>query len=461
MKIRVVESQLSQKLVHTRIPFKFGAHVLRAVPLAEMSVSIEIESGGFMHGRSSDLLMPKWFEKNPERSPQEDSEALADSAREASQIALAHSGGTAFEIWESVYSDHVGGRDHNDSDALVKGFGAAMVERAMIDAVCHASGLSFYGALSKGVLGFDSARVIEETRGWDPASLPPPARTIDVRHTVGMLDPLVASDISSSDGVRDGLPHALDEDIASYGLKWFKIKVCGDPLADSERLRDIARVVFDHAGDDFRFTLDGNEQCTDLDSFAEMLIELRPDPVCGRLIEKIVLIEQPLPRGTSFGDSSGIKHLSQIAPVIIDEADTDAGAFARAIDTGYSGVSIKACKGVFRAVANRALIDVRGDKRLFQSGEDLTNLGSIPLQQDLALQATLGMTNVERNGHHYFRGLEHLSTQSCSRLSESHPKLYVVEDGLTHLRISNGSLDLESLIDQVGFGGTLGSIDGE
>ena len=86
--------------------------------------------------------------------------------------------------------------------------------------------------------------------------------------------------------------------------------------------------------------------------------------------------------------------MSSIAPLIIDEADTDIDAFRRAIDLGYAGVSIKACKGVFRALANRALLDAMDQKHLFQSGEDLTNLASIPLQQDLALQVTLGISTL-------------------------------------------------------------------
>jgi cyclopropane fatty-acyl-phospholipid synthase-like methyltransferase len=39
------------------------------------------------------------------------------------------------------------------------------------------------------------------------------------------------------------------------------------------------------------------------------------------------------------------------------------------------------------------------------SGEDLCNVGPVALLQDLVVQAALGVTSVERNGHHYFKGL--------------------------------------------------------
>jgi hypothetical protein len=43
-------------------------------------------------------------------------------------------------------------------------------------------------------------------------------------------------------------------------------------------------------------------------------------------------------------------------------------------------------------------------RRYFLSGEDLTTQAGLALQQDLALAATLGITHIERNGHHYVDG---------------------------------------------------------
>lgn len=465
MLIQPVASNLITRPVHTRIPFKFGVQILNEVPLAELAVEVETSDGRRMVGRSSDLLVPKWFEKNPDTTPAEDSEALARSISEAVNLAIelgrtagAHS---AFDIWHVSYQDLVARHPNHQPDILVRGFGTHMLERALIDATCRLADCTFREAILNDRLGFSASRVIPATRDWLPARLPMPADSISVRHTVGMLDPLRLSDIPPEQRIEDGLPQALEEDIDAYGLKWFKIKVGGNPQQDARRLKDIASVVMPKVGNDAAFTLDGNEQCEDLESFAGMLEDLKSDPIAGALVERLTLIEQPLPRTATF-DPAANRHLNQlsaIAPVIIDEADTDSEAFHRAISLGYSGVSIKACKGIFRALANRALIDLHPNQGLFQSGEDLTNLGSIPLQQDLALQSTLGVSNVERNGHHYFRGLDHLPEDQQAMITRALPGLYHRDADLTRLSIRNGTIDLKGIRDGIGLGGPLASLE--
>ena len=465
MQIRVVETRFAERSLQTRLPFKFGVQVLESERLAELEVVVETADGKRATGRASDLLVPKWFEKNPESTPEQDASDLADSIKAAASIACALGDAAGahpvFELWSVIHSERVGARDHHHADALVRGFGVAMVERGMIDAAARLAGCSFNQALREGLYGFNPRRLVGEASGWTADRLPDPSRTIDVRHTVGMLDPLSVAEIPPDQRIDDGLPQSLEEDINAYGLRWFKVKVCGDPDQDAARLRDIGRVVASRVPGDARFTLDGNEQCTDLDGFAGMLEDLRSDPDAGPLIERLVLIEQPLPRRETFdpGANAALPRLAALAPVIIDEADTDADAFRRAIALGYAGTSIKSCKGIFRAIANRALIDVRrgeGVQHLFQSAEDLTTLGSIPLQQDLALQATLGMTHVERNGHHYFRGLDHLPDLVATELAEALPALYRRDGDLTRLRIEDGALSLEGVIDGTGLGGPLG-----
>ena len=122
MLIQPVASHLITRPVHTRIPFKFGVQVLNEVPLAELAVEVESSDGRRMVGRSSDLLVPKWFEKNPETTPEEDSEALArsiaqavDLAMELGQTAGAHS---AFDIWYVSYQDLVARHPNHQPDIL-------------------------------------------------------------------------------------------------------------------------------------------------------------------------------------------------------------------------------------------------------------------------------------------------------------------------------------------------------
>ena len=106
--------------------------------------------------------------------------------------------------------------------------------------------------------------------------------------------------------------------------------------------------------------------------------------------------------------------------MLIDESDAELDSFTRAVALGYRGVSTKNCKGIVKSFLNRSLVERenRGralGQRLFMSAEDLTNVPVVPLQQDLATVRALGITHVERNGHHYVRGLAHCAGRSGAR----------------------------------------------
>ena len=54
-----------------------------------------------------------------------------------------------------------------------------------------------------------------------------PLGACDVRHTVGLGDPLTAADVTPEERVDDGLPQDLESSIRAYGLRYFKIKLTG------------------------------------------------------------------------------------------------------------------------------------------------------------------------------------------------------------------------------------------
>src|SRR3977135_3674311 len=93
--------------------------------------------------------------------------------------------------------------------------------------------------------------------------------SIDVRHTVGLVDPLTAAAAPAAERVNDGLPETLEEVVSYYRGRYYKLKVGGDIKADLERLGRIAAVL-DAAAGDYRATLDGNEQ----DDHVEGIVEL-------------------------------------------------------------------------------------------------------------------------------------------------------------------------------------------
>jgi hypothetical protein len=116
---------------------------------------------------------------------------------------------------------------------------------------------------------------------------------------------------------------------------------------------------------------------------------------------------------------------------------------------GYTGVSSKTCKGFYKSILNAArcaMHDARADgPPLFMSAEDLTTLAGVSVQQDLALVSLLGLTHVERNGHHFIDGMSFAPRSEQASFAAAHPDLYAAASGTARLRIDAGQLQLGSL----------------
>jgi hypothetical protein len=136
-------------------------------------------------------------------------------------------------------------------------------------------------------------------------------------------------------------------------------------------------------------------------------------------------------------------------PVIIDESDESLDAFPRAKALGYRGVSSKTCKGLYKSMINAARCAAWNEKNdaepFFLTGEDLTIQPGLALQQDLALVSLLGITHVERNGHHYVNGMADLPAGEQRAFLAAHPDLYERSHGAVRVRIERGELSIGSL----------------
>jgi hypothetical protein len=79
------------------------------------------------------------------------------------------------------------------------------------------------------------------------------------------------------------------------------------------------------------------------------------------------------------------------------------------------------------------------------SAEDLTTQAGIAVQQDLALVNLLGVSHVERNGHHYVNGMAAQPEAEQRGFLAAHPDLYEHSHGAVRLKISQGRLAVGSL----------------
>ena len=463
--LHVAEVAFARRPCKTRLPFCFGAVTLQEAELLTCRVTTRDASGREVMGWSEDLMPPRWFRKDTEATPGQDADELYASAKSAACCYVAQAPASAFAIWRAVLADCVDSQDHDQPDLLVRGFGVAIIERALLDACCRLAGLPFAQALRANTFGFEPKQVHAELADWDwQSDLPEPNPYATVRHTIGMLDVLRASDLDPRHRIDDGLPETLEEDIAAYGISWFKVKVGAGVEQDRARLLDLAAFF---AGHDVspQLTLDGNEQYDDLSQLAEVLEAVAEHAAGRELLSRVALIEQPLSRSNTFVAERhrDLSRVTRFAPLLIDEADSHPKAFLRGLDLGYRGVSVKNCKGVFRALCNFGLCK-RGPDR-FQSGEDLTNVGVLALHQDLVTGAVLGLPHVERNGHHYFRGLDHLDRDLADMALAAHPDIYrrlaappqaASGAATVALWIRSGRIDIASALAAVGYGQSFG-----
>ncbi len=436
--------------VHTRMPFRYGSACLTAAPILHVRVHIEGGSGKKAVGLAADCLPPLWFDKDPNKDFRRNVEDQLTAFQNAKEIYLVLGGTpqTAHDLWEAAFPRILDEAVSSGINALTAAFGGSFFERAVIDALCRLEGVTFFDALRKDLLGFDTSTDLVKK----------PASRVWCRHTVGLGDPITKGEIPAQERLNDGLPQALEEDIEFYGLRYFKVKVSGHHDRDVDRLSRMAALFAQRCHHGYFVTLDGNEQYRDLGEIGKLLEDLRSRPYGREFFDAILFIEQPLHRDVALAKSAaaGVEELAKLKPVIIDESDDQLDSFARAVEIGYQGVSHKNCKGVFKSLKNRALVKRlnagREKATYFQTGEDLANVAVIPLQEDLTSLAALGIEHAERNGHHYYHGLDHLPPEESQSALAAHSDLYEDSEGSVFLRIVDGAIDIGSVVNAVGYG---------
>lgn len=454
VRVRLVAVERWERAYHLRMPFRFGVKTATHGRQAVVRVRILLDDGREALGVSAEALAAKWFDKNLALSDEQNHHQLRKSLELASEVYLASPAATPFERYLESYGAHVTACAALGLSPLIASYGQSLLDRAILDALCRALGLSFHEAMRRNVVGLRAHPVAPELgeasaeRLFATATY---ARVIDVRHTVGLVDPITEADLAPHERVNDGLPETLEEVVGFYGNRYFKLKVGGDEAADLERLECIASVL-DRIPEPYRATLDGNEQFADADAVVGFYTKLCERPALARLAASILYVEQPINRNEAL--ARPVTRLAARVPVIIDESDGELDAFARARALGYSGVSSKACKGIYKSMINLArcrLWNAGGESRYFLSAEDLTCEPGVAIQQDLALVNLLGLTHVERNAHHFIDGFDGRPDSEARAFLAAHPDLYHEQDGRVRLRVRDGKFAIGSL-DCAGFG---------
>jgi len=323
-----------ERAVSLRLPFRFGAVTLTEALQVFVRARIRLPDGRESVGASAELMVPKWFDKDPTLSNDDHVDQLRLALGLARAAYLADSiPRSAFSHFAVHYAACLAEGERNGLPALVAQFGPAEIDRAILDALCGALGVSFPTAVHANLIGFDAAAIAPDLAGFDCAGFLrglAPRERVALRHTVGLLDAIGGHPRRAN----DGLPESLEEVIAVYGPIWFKLKLSGDIGPDLARLVEVSAVL--DAQPTYHVTLDGNEQFADPAALGELLARVDAEPRLRRLAAAIVFIEQPLSRQVAL--ECAVAPIATTRPLLIDESDAAIDAFPRALSRLRRGV---------------------------------------------------------------------------------------------------------------------------
>jgi len=448
IKFCVEEVSFHERDVHLRLPFRFGVATLTTCPQVHVLAKIRFTDGKLVEGCSAEMMVPKWFDKDIALSNEDNFEQLRSALKITRSAYLADKKfKTAWQYFIHNYNPILSTCSTQKINALAASYGPALIDRAVIDAVCHHFGIGFYQCIKSNMLDIQLG---QEPKLSDIShfnldkflSNLLTSNSIAARHTVGLIDPLIKADITP-EMPKDGLPVCLQDVVEHYGHTHYKLKLSGDVLFDIDRLEKINNVIEKSAK---VITLDGNEQYADGHQFNQFFEKFKKSVKLKSLSNKTTFVEQPIRRDQTL--STPVQDIAKVIPLLIDESDSDLDTFVRATKLGYTGISSKSCKGVYKSIINAArCINLNQEKvvHFFQSGEDLTMQAGVAVQQDLALVSLLGLSHVERNGHHYVNGMASLPQEEQLQFKNTFPSVYLFEDDVVRLRINQGQIDLSSL----------------
>lgn len=399
-----------------RTPIKFGGRALDRVTLLNAAIEVETAGGARAEGFGSMPLGNIWSFPTDRLTYDQSLEGMKKLARRIAVRLRSERGGEYLDPIEqghrletiAIEESTVASRDLNfpvPIPALCALVTCSPFDAALHDAFGKVNGVHVFGAYGPEYIAADLSRYLDRTfqgEYLDRYVRPDPKHDLPLYHLVGALDPLSAADVKTP--VKDGLPETLEEWIVEDGLTHLKIKLNGDDLEwDIQRVMAVNRAAeaVAAAGGErlFQFSLDFNEKCRTVEYLIEFLKRLQSG--APRAFERIQYIEQPTARDLRANPDNKMHAANKIKPVVIDESLLGYESLLLAMEMGYSGVALKACKGQTQSLLMAAAAQKKG---LFLCVQDLTCPGASFLHS-LALAAHIGpVAAIEGNGRQYCPG---------------------------------------------------------
>src|SRR5213595_3991279 len=156
IRFSIKEISFFEREVRLRLPFRFGVVTLTSAPQAFVRARIALEDGKEDVGAAAEMLVPKWFDKDPALSNEQNIDQLRASLALARDAYLAAGDNTAFGHWIDNYGPQIALGATQGMNSLTACFGPALIDRALLDALCRALGVSFYEAVRSNLPGISA-----------------------------------------------------------------------------------------------------------------------------------------------------------------------------------------------------------------------------------------------------------------------------------------------------------------
>ena len=430
--IRVLEVDHGFEDFRLRMPYQFGGRTITHLTLLNVSVLVRNGSGRQARGAGSMPLGNAWAFPSSQVTHDQSLGAMRVLAERIASITARHPLRAhpidVYRRLEPLYLEAAAqvSAENRLAEPIPKLCAlvvASAFDLAVHDAFGRVNGVDTYHAYGPEFMDRDLSHYLgEDFKGeWlDGYLRSRPAPTLHLYHSVGASDPLDSLD--GGPAVEDGLPQTLAEWIAAEGLTHFKVKLNGSDLRlDVSRMADIERVV--SAGQrkrrvrDWKYSLDFNEGCRDVDYLLDFLgeIENRAPSVAARL----QYVEQPTSRNLAGPPRILLHPAARKVPLVADEALVDLDSFRLAREVGYSGVALKTCKGLSQSLLLAAAAQKYG---AYLCVQDLTCPG-LSLVHSAGLAARLpGVHALEANSRQYI-------PTANRRWMTKFPDLFRITDG--------------------------------
>jgi L-alanine-DL-glutamate epimerase-like enolase superfamily enzyme len=439
--IRLVELALRVEPVPFRAPLKFGGRVVDSGEILHVKAVVEGRDGRRASGAGSMPLGNVWGWPSAVLDPARTAEASRRVAAAVVDQARAYRGvGHPLDIMEELEHGYRGTADEvTDLMKLPEPMPMLMIlvvasplDAAVHDAFGKLHKVNVYNAYGPDFANRDlAAYLTPEFAGeyLDRYTLRQPKARMPLYHLVGALDPLTPAEVSKPIG--DGLPETLGEWIVRDGLTHMKIKLNGEDIGwDVSRVAAVERVAVEAQGRlgraAWHYSLDFNEKCKDVEYVLEFLRRLGES--APPALERVQYIEQPTARDLKSHPKNRMHAAAKIKPVVIDESLVDLETLQLAIEQGYSGVALKACKGHTQALLAGAYAQKH---KLFLCVQDLTCPGASFLHSAGIAARLPTIAAIEGNGRQY-------CPAGNRGWAEKYPTLFHVKDGAVETGLLTG-----------------------